>query len=72
MKSQSNIIPFDFVLKIKLDRDFILKNDAKKKSEHLRGKYFLTLAIILVSDAFPPLMSVTISRSPPINKAGWI
>ena len=31
MKSLSNIIPFDFVLKIKFDRDFILKSDAKKK-----------------------------------------
>ena len=31
MKSLSNVIPFDFVLKIKFDRDFIFTNDAKKK-----------------------------------------
>ena len=37
MKSLSNVIPFDFVLKIKFNRDFILKRNAKK-SEHLRGK----------------------------------
>ena len=31
-----NMIPFDFVLKIRFDRDFILKA-MQKKSEHLRG-----------------------------------
>ena len=31
MKSLSNKIPFDFVLKIKFDWDFILKSDATKK-----------------------------------------
>ena len=31
MNSLSNMIPLDFVLKIKFDRDFILKIDEKKK-----------------------------------------
>ena len=35
MKSHSNMIPFDFVLKINFDRDFILKR--MPKSEHPRG-----------------------------------
>ena len=39
MKYLSNVIPLDFVLKIKFDRDFILKT-MQKKSEYLRG--FLT------------------------------
>ena len=36
MKSLSNMIPFDFGLKIKFDRDFMVKM-MPKKSEHLRG-----------------------------------
>ena len=31
MKSLSNMIPFNFLLKIKFDWDFIFKTDAKKK-----------------------------------------
>ena len=31
MKFLSNMIPFDFDLRIKFDRDFILKSDSKKK-----------------------------------------
>ena len=38
MKSLSSMIPFDFVLKNKFDRDFILKSTAKK-SEHFRGRW---------------------------------
>ena len=36
MKSLSNMIPFDFDLKIKFDRNFILKT-MQKKSEHFSG-----------------------------------
>ena len=37
MKYLSNMIPFDFVLKTKFDRDFIFNDAKKKKGEHLMG-----------------------------------
>ena len=55
MKSQSNIIPFDFVSKIKFDRDFILKMMQKKEGS-ISGEtvthevhFFLQLIFVLTS-----------------------
>ena len=44
------MIPFDFVLKIKFDRDFIVQNDARER-ESVRGTLQTTFCFQDINDS---------------------